>query len=307
MEKIAGTIQVDLDDFWVIAGAQGYSVNLDKCSFFESALNRFLDLFDEFKIKATFFVVARDLILDEKRKAVLQAFQRGHEIANHSLNHRPYFQKLSSSLKKQEILTAESIIVSKIGCRLSGFKAPNYNFSMELADILKENNYLYDSSLLATPYSGLLSFIRRKHVKVYEKKMAYLSSGKYGFASLSPFLLGISEDKNNKLYEFGVSTAPLLRLPFHSSYILALERWGVGWEFFKLGLKFSAYKKLNLNYSFHLCDLADQMEHAYLPKFQMLQYPLDKRQNLIRAILQKITKNYIIFPTKEMLTNGIKR
>lgn len=263
-----------------------------------------MDIFDELQIRVTFFVVAGDLLHENKRAAVLKAYRAGHEIANHSLAHCPYFKNLNREQKQTEIYRAHDLIEEKIGCRAVGFKAPNYNFSPELADFLIEKNYIYDSSLLAIPYSNIFSLIRKGFVSGSNDGIAYLSDWRYGFYPQKPFLLYSNRGIDKPLHEIGVSVIPWLRLPFHSSYIMALEKWKTGKAFFNLGLNFSSFCKINLNYSFHLFDLADETTYDYMPFFHRHSIPLSRRIRIVKDIIKKITEAYTVIPTRSLLDEG---
>lgn len=295
---------MDLDDLWVIAVSQGYSAGLVNESFFESALACFLDIFDELQIRVTFFVVAGDLLHENKKTAVLKAYRAGHEIANHSLTHCPYFRNLNREQKQTEIYRAHDLIEEKIGCSAVGFKAPNYNFAPELVDFLIEKNYIYDSSLLTTPYSNAFSFVRDKFITGPDDGIAYLSDWRHGFYPQKPFLLPSACGADKPFHEIGVSVIPWLRLPFHSSYIMALEKWKAGKAFFNLGLGLSSFRRINLNYSFHLFDLADEKICDYMPFFHRHSRPLSRRIELVKSIIRKITETYAIIPTRSLLDEG---
>ena len=87
--KPPGFVHVDLDGLWTLAACYGFDerTSFEHDPIFEYALPRLLDLLDRLSIKATFFIVGRDLELDYKRRAVAQIVDHGHELGNHSYSY----------------------------------------------------------------------------------------------------------------------------------------------------------------------------------------------------------------------------
>lgn len=280
------TFQLDLDDSRAVYGAQAQQAG--PCSFYAESLRRYLELFDSFGLKATLFVIGQDLEDQDKRDLVKLASQKGHEIANHSWRHLPGFIFLSEEEAAREIETAQGLINKHIGKPAAGFKAPNYNFSPQLLRILRSKGYIYDSSLLPTP---LAPFIRAAFGLMSPglgPKRYYLSKARYGFAWPGPYRHAEKGGLNEGIWEWPVCSLPLLRLPFNASYIFALERAGLGRAYFNFGITVCSISRLDLNFAFHLADLAD---NSRMPAFMLKNYgfmPLDKRLLLAKRMITKM-------------------
>lgn len=91
ISKKSGTVQIDVDGLWVIFQHFGFDYEDTQDKMYESAMLRFLDLFDEYGIKATLFVVGQDLFSPAKVGLLKKAVQKGHEIANHTMTYAEGF------------------------------------------------------------------------------------------------------------------------------------------------------------------------------------------------------------------------
>lgn len=118
---------------------------------------KLLNLFDEFGVKATFFVLGD--VAKKYPKLVQEIVSRGHEIGSHGMNHQLVYQQTDAEFKadvRESLLVLEEIT----GQRISLFRAPSWSISkerLELLEFLEENGILIDSSLqpFKTPLSGI--------------------------------------------------------------------------------------------------------------------------------------------------------
>ena len=114
MNERHGCISIDCDtisDYLVAYQIHPFSQKGDQTldPVYAKGIPRFLDLFAELNIKATFFVVGRDMANKSHLKIIRRIVEEGHEIANHTLNHRPDFLELSSSQKEKEIMCTDRL------------------------------------------------------------------------------------------------------------------------------------------------------------------------------------------------------
>ncbi len=285
MKKATGIIQVDLDGMRVLLENRNYKDSVREDSIFNrEAIYKFLTLFDTYGVKATFFVIGRDLLNDAKKKMVKEIAERGHEIANHSMNHNVNFRNLTSKEKEQEIRDAEEIIGDTVGVRPIGFRAPNFDIDETTLEILEARGYIYDSSILPV----------------------YLFSNKniHGFSPLSPYHPSpenIWKKGHRGIIEIPVSTVPIIRVPYHSSFVTAAHNFNMGPLVFYTGLFLTKLMRLPLNYVFHVVELADFNDDRRLSYFQGLRIPLKKRYEMISSILKNITGSFTIFSTNKFI------
>ncbi len=114
-------------------------------------VRRMLEFFDEQDIDATLFVIGRDTSVPVHRELLKEAFERGHEIGNHTYSHHYDLNDRPTSELQSEVARAEGAIASVTGRRPVGFRAPGYNITQELLDVCRSRDYAYDSSIFASP------------------------------------------------------------------------------------------------------------------------------------------------------------
>ena len=111
------------------------------------ALDRIIDLLDEFDIPASFFGPALSFSLAPHQVDLIQASGR-HEIGVHGWIH-----ERNATLPREEearlLRMAVERLTELMGERPVGYRAPSWNFSDSTLDLLLEMDFLYDSSLMA--------------------------------------------------------------------------------------------------------------------------------------------------------------
>ena len=111
-EKKSKTLYLTFDD----GPVEGITVDL-------------LNLLDEFKVKATFFILGR---CAKSHPEIIKAIHsRGHTLANHSYNHPP-FHKISLKQQLTEIFTTNKVLneITNENCAL--FRAPQGRWNIKL-------------------------------------------------------------------------------------------------------------------------------------------------------------------------------
>lgn len=109
------------------------------CKSMGLVIPKLLDLFDDRKIKATFFTVTSLL---EKYESEIKEIAKKHEIASHSQTH----QWLNNSNAEFEIKESKKKL-EEYGIKCAGFRAPGFIVTKNHFDLLKKYDYKYDSSL----------------------------------------------------------------------------------------------------------------------------------------------------------------
>ena len=117
----------------------------------EVAVPRIIDTYQQFGIQQTFFVPA--WCIENYPAAVKAMVDGGHEVAHHGYLHE---NPLAGNREKEHywLKRGIEIIVNATGQRPRGWRAPLYNFSDNSADLLIEEGFLYDASLMGddVPY-----------------------------------------------------------------------------------------------------------------------------------------------------------
>ena len=118
-------------------------------------VRRFMALFDELGIPATFFAVGQDLEVPAAAEVLRTAAAAGHEIGNHTWSHPYDLIHRDPDGIRFEILRGHQAITA-VHAAPSGFRAPGYNTSPAVLDALRALGYRYDASPLPSwPYLAL--------------------------------------------------------------------------------------------------------------------------------------------------------
>lgn len=194
-------------------------------SYFDIFIPYILDVLDELELKITFFIVGKDTESGENRRYLSMITERGHEVGNHSYHHESWIQTYSYEQVKAEIVDAEEAIFKAMGKRPEGFRGPGFSWSKDLLEVLSERNYLYDASTLPTwigPFARRYYF-SKSDLPEEEKKARKELFGNFKdvFRPNKPYQHRLKADR--RLLEIPVTVIPIIRLPFHLSYLIYLS------------------------------------------------------------------------------------
>ncbi len=109
-----------------------------------------LDLLDESKTKATFFVLG--WIAEQNPRLVREIVSRGHEIASRGFYHRS-LRHLTPEEFREDLRKTNRLLEDAGGQKIIGYRAAeklNYEKDEWIFDILAEENFVYDASFLPT-------------------------------------------------------------------------------------------------------------------------------------------------------------
>jgi len=299
---LKGAITIDLDTLSV--HLKGHGLKRKQYDFldFKLGMENLLKFFDEFGIKTTLFVIGKDLIPAQNTEAILKAVEKGHEIANHSMNHVQGFRLLNKQEKEKELQQAEKIIIEKTKIKPVGFRAPGWNINDEMVEILKKNDYLYDSSIFPSFLNIPLKVL---HYLTMSSRpfpdRTTLGSLKYSLSSPFPHKVSknsLSKKGQQPLIEFPVSVTPIIRLPFFATFQLK-----TGLNLFKFSYQLMKTWQRPIIYEFHLFDFvdfdlpgfADQIpkktdKGIYLP--QSIHTSFKDKWTLFHEVLSTMTQDY---------------
>src|SRR5262249_12929105 len=217
----------------------------------ECCLPRFLDLFAELNVHATFFVIGRDLARDLEAggagAALLgRALAEGHELANHSYQHA---YDLVSWPKERivEDLRACDALLRRMGARVLGFRAPGYTHDDKLLSAVVNLGYRYDSSALPSPPYYAAKLMVMAWMAVRGRRSRSTARGWRSF-------LGARRPRyinDFGLWEIPMSVSRYLRLPLIGTMLLA------GPEPLANSLRAAAAREPYFHLELHGLDLAD--------------------------------------------------
>jgi peptidoglycan-N-acetylglucosamine deacetylase len=277
-------VSVDLDDvacYHDIHGIEAPDRSM-RTLVLERCVPRFLDLFGELGVRATFFVVGRDLerdLADAGRGAdVLQrALAQGHELANHSHAHAYELVTWSREAMAADLRTCD-VALRELGAEPVGFRAPGYTHDDVLLAEVARLGYRYDSSALPSPpyYAAKLGALAL--YALMRRPSRSLVRGARSFTG--PML----PHRRGDLWELPMSVTPRLRLPLIGTTLLCTP----GPVARRLGA--AARRASYFHLELHALDLADGERDGYAPELRRrqpeLRMPLEVKRRRLRALLQ---------------------
>jgi len=136
---------IDFEEWFHPELIQKYISKKDNQPKIIQGIDKILDLLRKKDTKATFFVVGE--LLEFKPELLDLILDNGHEVGFHTMKHTridlPNFkEKFGEEIKKFDELTDG---------KSKGFRAPSFSLNTNsswLIDVLEENNYVYDSSIV---------------------------------------------------------------------------------------------------------------------------------------------------------------
>jgi hypothetical protein len=145
-------ISVDLDEIPNYFAIHGLEASQEaSTAVYDVALDRLESFADAARVPLTLFAVGTDLARPESASRLAQAKRRGHEIGNHSLDHRYDLTRLSAAEIREQIARGAALIAEATGEAPVGFRAPGYTITDEVFAVLRELGVAYDSSVFPCP------------------------------------------------------------------------------------------------------------------------------------------------------------
>lgn len=157
------------------------------------SIDKILDWLQKNDTHATFFMVGE--LLQHKPELLDKIINNGHEIAFHTMHHSRIDTSMSKDSFKDEIKQFAELTSKKS----RGFRAPSFslNFTSSwILDILEENDYLYDSSVM--PAKTRLYGLSNAETKPYKISSTSIEKN----------------DPNGNLIEFPLLTTKILGKTF---------------------------------------------------------------------------------------------
>lgn len=281
MSSLTGfAVNVDVDSLDLYYGIHGLNQAPGEAAW-ELGVPRFLDLFSHLGLRATFFVVAKDLEREIPLRVAREVVAAGHELASHSYSHPYDLIQQSDAQIEAQIAKSEEIIGAVRGTQLVGFRAPGYNTNERVAQILVRRGYRYDSSLFPCPPYYLTRAAILGAMSLIGKQSASIV-GDLGAAFSNP-LPHLQEVGDGTLLQFPISVAPGFRFPIIGTALTLLGRTGIR-------LLIPALRRMPfINLEFHALDLLDSDDPIHLSLIRR-QRDLRTRVKNKREIFSKVLK-----------------
>lgn len=251
-------IHVDVDsplkllNFYKIKGITFTEKEMER--FYQTSWERALAFFDQYNLKATFFVVGDELESNSSiQNVILKAHQAGHEIENHTYSHPFGLASLPVENIRSEVIRCNEIVERITGQTPVGFRSPGYSVNTALLNVLDELNFSYDSSGFWSIMNPALKLSQRILFK------NGLSNAEFGGVDSSlpesPYFPSKENWLSKSATRRGLLEIPLprtnfFRLPFYNNFNL----WA---PFTYSNLVSKTLRKQNVVYLFHIIEFMD--------------------------------------------------
>ncbi|MBK8945689.1 MAG: polysaccharide deacetylase family protein [Ignavibacteriae bacterium] len=305
------SISLDLDNQWAYMKVHGDAGWENYPSYLNKFLPHGLEMLKKYNLKITFFIVGRDADDEKNSDAISEISKYGHEVGNHSYNHEAWFHLYNRNEILDELNKTEEAIEKVTSLKPIGFRGPGFSRSKLLFEILKEKKYLYDASTLPTWIGPLARtyYFRQSNLTKEERKTREGLFGSFsdGFKTIKPFKWNLGN--NSELLEIPVSTIPILKVPFHFSYLHYLAKVNVGLMNSYLQTAISLCKLTNTEPSFLLhpldligCDLIPELNF-----FPGMDLSSSYKAELFDIVMEKMTSNFNLVCMSEHANEILKR
>ena len=300
MAKPLATITLDMDNLWSYLKTHGDPEWESYPSYLEIFVPRVLKILNELNLKVTFMIVGRDAEQPINKPFLRQIAVAGHEIGNHSYDHEPWMKDATEEAIFKELVTAHRLIERATGKAAAVFRAPGFCFSPAIIRALHRLGYQCDLSLLPSILGplGRLYYFWRARLTPGERQQrkdlfGHLSDG---FRPLRPTEWLIPG--GGRLVEVPVTTIPLLRTPFHLSYILWLAGFSetLAMAYFRTGLTLCRLRGVEPSYLLHPLDFLGMEDIVRLRFFPAMDQPLERKLRLARRCLGLLAERFECMP-----------
>jgi len=193
-------------------------VNFKEWPSFTSRVDRnveqILDILDEYKVQATFFVLG--WIGEKNPEVVRRIVRRGHEIGCHGYRHSLVYD-MNKVAFREDTRKAKLILEDLAGFPVFGYRAPSFSIterSLWALDVLVEEGFKYDSSIFPVRHD------------------------RYGYPGFSRFPLTL-ETENGGVLEIPLSTIRFfgINFPFAGGgYFRLFPLWFTNWGISKVNV-----------------------------------------------------------------------
>lgn len=290
------SVSLDLDNLWSYLKTHGNEEWRARPTYLPEFTPHILELLNEVGMRITFFVVGCDADRDENASAIASLAAAGHEIANHSHEHEPWLHRYSGDQIDEELSRAEDAIRRVTGVSCDGFRGPGYSWSPALLESLARRGYRFDASTLPTwlgPLARTYYFASaRLTAEQRAERAALFGAWANGRWPNKPYRWEL--ESGHQLLEIPVTVFPVLRTPFHFSYLLWLSRFSerVMWTYLRSALAWCRRTHTEPSVLLHPLDLLGPDASPALRFFPGMDLNTARKKALLRAVLLTIRDRF---------------
>lgn len=289
------SVSLDLDDLWSYMKTHGEPGWDAYPSYLDVAVPRILAFLEARRLTISFFVVGLDAERRSNATVMRAIADAGHEIGNHSHRHEPWLHLYSPRELEEELGRAEEAIFRATGERPRGFRGPGFSFSPATLEVLRQRGYAYDASVFPNALNPLARryFFATSKLDGEERRTrrAMFGTWRDAFRPLRPFRWELGQ---GPLLEIPVTTMPLLRIPFHLSYVLYLARFSerAAAAYARTAFALCRLTGVEPSVLLHPLDFLAPAEAPQLAFFPGMDLPLETKLRVTGTFLDALTARF---------------
>jgi hypothetical protein len=222
--KPLASVSLDADNLWSYLKTHGDDSWRTYPTYLDDLLATSMDTLEALGLRCTFFIVGRDAADARHADALKDLTSRGHSVGNHSYEHEPWLHRYTLPQLVDELTRAEEAIERATGSRPVGFRGPGFSWTSRVLEVLALRGYSYDASTFPTflgPLARAYYFWTAKLNDAQRDERRNLFGGwRDVLQPITPYRWRLAGAEGRTLLEVPVTTCPILRTPFHLSYLL---------------------------------------------------------------------------------------
>jgi hypothetical protein len=282
----------------------------------ERALPRAAQLFRARGIRVTWFVVGRDAdaalaSADQATRAGNAARLRalaeaGDELGNHSYSHPYELARLGAPETADEIDLCDRVLRAITGAPVRGFRAPGYDLSPVMLDVLARRGYRYDSSVFPAPaYYAAKAVVMAALAAVGRPSGAVLTNPRALVAPTRPYRPAMNAPWRRgqaPLVELPVAVTPWLRLPAIGTSLLVAP------AVVRRRIVDHMARRAFWNFELHGIDFADAeldgIPGELVARQPDLRLPIGEKLDRLGALLDRLAARWTFATLAEIATDA---
>jgi peptidoglycan-N-acetylglucosamine deacetylase len=303
MNKPLASVSLDLDNQWSYMKIHGDKGWESFPSYLDAFVPHVLNAMDDLGLKITFFIVGQDAALEKNEAYLQEIVRRGHDVGNHSFHHESWLHTYTRDQLVEELTQAEEHIERVTGRRTTGFRGPGFSWSPALLEVLKERGYQYDASTLPTyigPIARMYYFWTANLSKEErETRKELFGAFKDGLRPVKPYRWKL--ENGETLVELPVTTIPIIKTPFHFSYLLYLSGISFPLMDFYLNLAVQMCKLTGTqpSYLLHPLDLIGGDQVPELQFFPGMNISSERKIEVFSHVMGKLGRHFTLVNMSE--------
>ncbi len=295
-EKPTAGLSLDLDNLWSYKKIYGDAGWKNYPSYLKAFVPQVLDILDRHELKITFFIVGRDAAMPENEEVLRMITSRGHHAGNHSFSHEPWLHLYTKEDLKREVILAEEQICRVTGEKPIGFRGPGYSYTPGLMEILARQGYLYDASMHPSSVAPMARAYYFRHAGLDEeekrKRLNGCGSFREALRPVKPFYWRLTSGTN--FLEIPVTTTPIIKTPFHISYLLCLSQYSESLMagYLKFAITMCRMTSTEPSFLLHPLDIISREQCPELDFFPGMNISSEKKRRVFEYVLNELKKHF---------------